>query len=204
MLLNAGIGLTHFSNGRVQTPNRGINIPSIVLGTSFVLDKKSHKINELQKTSNEYKRWGINVHYGIGIQENAKPGGLKYSVKIISVGGTYSTTPINRILFGWEYEYHNSAYAIAIAGSKEESEAQKEAIKHIFFVGDELQFGKISFRFQLGYYLVNTRSIIINTKFFINYRIPLHQISSSLYLGLMMKTHAAQAKYLSFLAGYEF
>jgi hypothetical protein len=199
-----GLSFTHFSNGKTTSPNSGINLPALFVGTAFKLNGNYTGVDEEQKERHSYRKWGINAHVAYGIKENDVPGGPKYPVKILSIGGLFSTDAFNRIVFGWEYEYHEEEYSFAIATFLEEEQAQKEAKKQIIYIGDEALFGNISVRFQLGYYIVNTRTQSINTKLFVNYRIPVPRLSSTFYAGFMMKTYLAKANYLSLVAGYEF
>ncbi len=43
MRLNAGLGLTHFSNASVNVPNLGVNMPSIYLGAHYFLNDRNKK-----------------------------------------------------------------------------------------------------------------------------------------------------------------
>ena len=146
----SGISLTHFSNGRTSSPNRGINLPALSIGASFQLEQNKEETKPILN-NDKIRKWGFNLHVGSGIKEDIVPGGPKYNVKIISIGGRYATDQFNHILFGWEYEYHDNEYSFAIATFIEEEQAQKEAKKQMLYLADELLFGKISLRFQIGY-----------------------------------------------------
>ncbi len=75
--MDAGVGLTHASNGAYSTPNLGLNIATVNLGFGYVFgDTKCTYISDSNKTP--VKNWQPFVIGVVGVKELEDPGGKKY------------------------------------------------------------------------------------------------------------------------------
>ncbi len=153
-----GIGIRHFSNGNYQSPNNGINCPSLFLHLSFPLKndtaqfiKNSRKIHFKPK-----RHWQIFLR--AGINETDIPGMGKFPFFIPGI--QYLRQPTYKHTWGTGIElmmnysvkellhYENIAYSTYPSGEPD--------FKRIgWFLSHRFMFGKTSLNQALGLYLYN-------------------------------------------------
>jgi len=82
--MSSGIGITHFSNGRVKTPNLGINIPSIFLGFAWNINSVK-EFSEKSLSTPEFKpKWETGISFGGGTKQIYPPGEKNYGAYTLS------------------------------------------------------------------------------------------------------------------------
>lgn len=62
---SSGISVSHFSNGSIKTPNLGINLPSLHVGLSYMIDELHCEPNNLEVATNVSKNNSIGIIGGI-------------------------------------------------------------------------------------------------------------------------------------------
>lgn len=197
--MDAGVGLTHASNGAYSTPNLGLNIATVNLGVGYVFGNTS--CTYLTDTiSHPVKKWQPNITAVFGIKELEDPGGDKYFAGSLqgnllrglnyknSLGGGlevfYNTSTKQR--WADDSVYTNKASDIIQAGAK---------------ICYAYNFHKLSFPVEFGVYFYKKQAV--NGIFF--HRIGFkYKLTKHLIANFTLLTHFAKADYFEYGLGYEF
>ena len=211
--LSALLSFTHFSNGRTQTPNLGINIGAYGLGLRYMLQNPtlaSRTAADSVGSPRYNRRWHIGLTLGQGIQEADQPGGAKFGVY---VGRIYVA---KRISSQWQlhaglaadyytlYDYLGTAQGLYLP-----NESAARALKIMPYAAGELLLGRVSLYGSLGVYAYNRafRRGSVATKIGLQYY-PLQttdrRSNKQLYIGVYLKSHLAVADYTELGLGYLF
>ncbi|MEM8908683.1 MAG: acyloxyacyl hydrolase [Bacteroidota bacterium] len=208
---HTGVSFTHFSNGASQLPNFGINVLAYAIGFRYT-PKVLQTTDFIEHPTTELflKRWGLDLHLGIGYRENLVPGGPKYPIYIASVQLRYQNHPVHRLMAGLEYEFNRAVYTLGwhTFQFNSESDARQQSSRLALTLGDELLFGNVGFSGQLGFYLpINSWLLpaFFYTKFGLRYYLPpLGRPKTRFYAGIHIKSHNITAEYFSFGLGATF
>ena len=204
-------GLVHFSNGLSSSPNSGINIYGLSLGTVYrfaapVKEPTDPLIETRSAEEPAYRKWIGDIQYHYGFTEHTTPGGPKFGVQAISIGAGYRYSKYMTILAGGEYEYNDATYTYFSENFYTEAESRKRAQKTIAYIENEFRFGPVFNRFRLGFYLgwpaVNNQNTYIKMVTGIN--LPKIANVAQPYIGVVLKTHTAVADYLAVMGGVRF
>ncbi|MEK8179448.1 acyloxyacyl hydrolase [Flavobacterium buctense] len=202
--LQAGLLFTHYSNGRVVSPNSGINTYVLNLGMhyDFAEDfKRKADTTTVQKSYKEPIRY--NVVFRTGINESPIINSGQYPFYHI---GFYADKRINRksaLQLGAELfltksiEEYINYYSVAYPEDGIDSDTDYRRIG--IFIGHELIINKISIEAQLGYYAYQPfkKDIAIYDRVGMKYR-----LSDKLFVGFSLKTHLFLAEALEIGIGY--
>lgn len=201
--LRAGFLFTHFSNGKIKSPNSGVNTYNIDVGVTYDFGKKleylpkadSVKVNFSEKIKyNIILRTGINESYVIN-------SGQKPFFHI----ATYVDKRLNRksaLQFGTDLFLTLSQKEIIKykSVSYEELNVSPDLdYKRVgIFVGHELFINKLSVETQVGYYLYDE----LKSDGAIYDRVGLkYYISPKVFAGIGVKTHGFLAEAMEFSIG---
>ena len=149
----SGIGFTHYSNGAYDSPNLGLNYPSL----DFHLRQKSVELNPFVKNKNAariYSKWSTSLRTGLALKELKTTGGPKFFVYTLSVDAGYHYSDYKAIQFGAESEYHAvSPYFYEHTSAVEKVNPFQLALRYQLFVAHEWLLGKTSVSLSAGYRL---------------------------------------------------
>lgn len=208
---NIGMSLNHFSNGGSRLPNFGLNIPALMIGVNYapqpleVEDFIFHKKNRTR-----IRKFGLDVHAGLGLVQRFVIGGPRYPVYVYSLGGNYYLNRVNRLIVGFEYEQNKAIYNFALHTyhSTTREDAWKKASRVTLFAGDEFLFGSWSIILQAGVYLGRfsfLKSGNFYTKFSTRFYFPSKRFfKQKFFLNVSLKTHLSVAEYISVGGGINF
>lgn len=206
----ASVSFTHFSNGRTQTPNLGINVPAYGLGLRYIpqLPKYHADTNRLNSAHLDH-RWHIALKIGQGIQEVEQPGGPKYSVYVCQLYTANRLSPQWQLHAGIEANYYSANYYLGISqGLYTAQEASATALKIIPYVAGELLLGRVSLYGGLGIYAYSKglKRGFLPTKIGVQYYLTPadRRIGQQLYIGVYLKSHLSVADYTELGLGYLF
>jgi hypothetical protein len=194
-----GIGLTHFSNGGTQQPNRGLNIFSLQAGLRYQLTEKEERIvpDSLPAITNKNE---FSLIYSIGVKTLEPAQRKKYFTSSISVNASRQIS-------------HKHMFGIGLDIFKDNSRKEyllKEKILNphgadLFYAGGhfsyDLIFGKTSFTVQMGSYFWQRSKHFeeVYHRFGLRYRFSDHWMAS-----LTLKTYWAAADFAEWGLGYKF
>lgn len=207
LTFDIGLGLTHYSNGLSSSPNSGINVIGLHLGFKPRLTN-GYSISENSSLvlSDRSRSWGINGYVSYGLAEYIVPGGPKYPIKNYTLGLYYQSHPFIKWHAGLDYDYAYGDYEFAIRDFQNENSAKGNATSTATYAAIEGVFGRMSFRYQMGYYLdilYERSENVPYSKFHFIYNIPYDCYEVRPYVGILLKTHVAVAEYVALQIGVE-
>jgi len=197
--VDAGVGLSHASNGAIKTPNLGLNMCTINLGAGYVFGNKDIVLKH--DTIAKLKRqWHPSVILVAGIKELMPPGGNKYMAYGMQVNFNRTLNYKNKIGGGVE-----ASYTTATAKHLENDSILNYTAADILRVGIKFNYAfimhRISVPVEFGVYVYDKRNI--DGLFF--HRVGLrYMINKHLIANLTLITHWAVADYFEWGLGYQF
>lgn len=201
---HAGILFTHYSNGRMKSPNSGINTYLLNVGLNYNFNN-----NFVRKTDTlvESKSYRTPIRYNVvlrtGVNESPIIGSGQYPFYHI---GFYIDKRLNRkstIQFGTELFLTKSMKDYIhyfVVGYPEKNLDPDTDYKRVgLFFGHELMINRISLEAQLGFYVYQPfkKDIPVYDRVGMKY-----YITDKLFGGLTIKTHLFLAEALEFGIGY--
>ncbi len=200
------IGLNHFSNGSMKTPNFGINIPSVSASLSYRLSKENpyFKKKLLPELSPFYfdgkKTIDLNIAGGLGYKNmNAEREG-KFMVGQAFANIMRSISYKSRIGLGLEASYDGTDEVIMYQKYNEKPDNNFQLTKTGVEVVYELNMSRVSFIGNLGYYLSGKYKGDGN----IYEKIGIwYQLNNEFFAHLTLKAHAGRADFLTLGIGYK-
>jgi hypothetical protein len=169
LIINAGACLTHFSNGSLKVPNRGINTisPKIGLGYNFTGSKQEFKhqvIPDFQKQSeigltffgalrNEY-------YLGTDVDTATKDRGVYYTAYGLSAAFNRQISYKSKFGIGLMADYWgfaNSSITVEDGKLIPNAGSVRDGLELSIFPSYELILNKLSVVLQNGFYLYRTK-----------------------------------------------
>ena len=192
--IGTGIGFIHSSNGKIQSPNLGLNVLDFHLSSRYFFGKRRPKTSKEYSYSNKHTFMIIGAG---GAKEYSAPNKGKF------FAGNFTT----------EYEYRNSnkiswgigsdVFYDGVLQDEYKWENDKVPFLHANRAGLHLTYAfhyhKVDFIIQMGSYLFpyNTDDGYFYHR--VGFRVP---ISKHILANLTMKTHWARADIVEFGLGY--
>ncbi|MFN3969093.1 acyloxyacyl hydrolase [Flavobacterium sp.] len=200
----AGLLFTHYSNGRVKSPNSGINTYVLNLGVSYnFADDLKREVD----TTTVQKSYKEPIHYNFvlrtGINENPIIRSGQFPFYHI---GFYADKRLNRksaLQLGAELFLTNSIQEYikyySVAYPEDNIDANTDYKRIGIFIGHELLINRISLEAQIGYYAYQPfkKDIPIYDRVGIKY-----YFTKKIFGGFTIKTHLFLAEALEFGIGY--
>ena len=209
----AGVVLTHFSNGGLVLPNFGMNMPGFFAGLAF----SPTDIQQFQTRNHVSKkpgrRLGFNVQSGFSGIEYIAIDGPKYAVWMLSGALTLKLHKYNRLAAGMDWEKNKAVEAWLLNNTllpDGRGGAAKGAQRTGVFIADEFFFGNVSIYLQAGYHVgkapLNSQAISNNyNKLGVRYYWqPVPAAPVRLYAGVSLKAYKAVAELIAVHAGIDF
>ncbi len=198
--LDAGVGLSHASNGAIRTPNLGLNMATVNVGVGYVFGNKSLEMKCDSVYPKIDKRWHKSVIGVFGVKELEHPLGNKYMSYALIGNIYYSATQKNRFGTGVELIYSNANRKYL-----ENDSVSTEKVRDVMKVGVKLGYAfhidRLSVPIDFGVYAFQNRRL--DDLFF--HRIGLrYMVTKHVMANVTLYTHWAKADYFEWGVGYEF
>lgn len=197
--LDAGLGLTHASNGAVATPNLGLNMATISLGIGYAVGCKD-MVCKKDTIAKCRKSWVPMVVLAAGIRELEQPDGKKYMAFGAQFNLYKTLNYKNRIGLGVEMAYNNATIKYY-----EEDSIFNPGFKDIVTAGTkisyEFTFNRLSVPVDFGYYVYKKQPAYGNIFHRVGIR---YMINKHLMANVTLLTHWARADYFEWGIGYCF
>lgn len=197
--LDAGLGLTHASNGAMETPNLGLNMATINLGVAYAIGNKDiqYKKDTIPKCS---RKWSTSLIGVMGARELEQPDGPKFLVYGLQLNGYRVLNYKNKIGIGIEAGYNGATrrrFENDSLFNKTYSDVATLGVKAAY----EFTFNRIVLPVEFGYYLHNEEPDygIFFHRIGVRYMITKHVVAN-----VTLLTHWARADYFEWGAGYVF
>jgi opacity protein-like surface antigen len=200
---SGGFSITHFSNGSVKKPNRGINLRSVELGLSYI--PTYQKIELPAYTCNKKRKIGLLFKAGWGLTNQYEYPNKIFEVWSASLISSIFTGKYNSIQLGIGAEYNWYLHRLLNDNKVDFASINKEQISLI--IGDELLFGKTGISYQMHRVINNAmQNEFWRTRLGLNYYftdIDLKRCGRS-FLGVGLISHKFTALYAEVCAGFVF
>ncbi|MCW3086599.1 MAG: hypothetical protein JWP12_3965 [Bacteroidetes bacterium] len=196
--LDAGVGLTHASNGAMATPNLGLNMATINLGIGYAIGNKDLKYikDTIPKC---IKKWHPMLIAVFGVRELEQPDGPKYMAYGAQINVYRTLNYKNRLGAGIEMAYNNTTRKYY-----QNDSVFNTKFRDIVTVGAKISyaftFNKISLPVDFGYYIYNKELPFGHVFHRIGVR---YMITKHLIANVTLLTHWARADYFEWGLGYE-
>ena len=148
LALQAGINVSHISNGSFRMPNLGVNLATAHVGIRYFPYNANPKriVSDLPKLSN---RWLLQLRMGIGFTEAVVEDGPLYKTYMPSLFVSRRYGGRNKMFAGFDYSYYESAYAFLRNNEVHPGEERKYATQASVFVGNEFLIGRFGLVVQV-------------------------------------------------------
>ena len=215
LILSAGAGLTHFSNGSVKVPNRGINTisPRVCIGYNFDRAEgefKHQTIPEFKKQSDCFiSAFGAvrnDYYYGTDVDSLTKYRGVYYGTYGISFAFERLVSRKSVFGFGFMADYYgmaNSSVTVENGRLVPHPASFRNGLEISVFPSYELVMNKLSAILQHGFYLYRSDYPFRNP---VGYqRVGLRfNVISDLSVSVYMRLHDyGIADYIEWTLGYK-
>ena len=195
----SGFMLTHFSNGRFKSPNKGINTLLFNVGLHYNFNNKQVFITDSLPHGNTYKeRIKYNLAFRTGVSEGQEPNlGQRQFYHI----GLYADKRIGRksafqlgadVFFSRYLKDYIEFVSVAFPANHKSYTPKNTDYKRIgLFVGHELFINQLSIEAQFGYYIYKPFDYEIDVYQRIGVKYYLYK---NIFTGVSLKTHGGRAE----------
>jgi hypothetical protein len=149
--LTLGITMSHFSVAAFTQPNKGINVVSANLGSTYRFTSSRIEIIELDSNYRWDRRLKYNVNFSYGLKEIPPIGGPKYGVYVLTFYVNKQISKTNILNLGLD-GFNNTA----LKEEMKQSDIDPGSVDHKRIgvsVGHELKLNRISLLTQFGFYI---------------------------------------------------
>ena len=190
------IGITHFSNGAVKMPNRGINIISISTGAKYFFNNEKKNIPE--KAIPEFNGYNDFRFFITGGLKGIYPCYSKqYPISVIFANFGRTVSYKSRIGLGVNLFYNGSLVKKYETDSVFNSQKKDYLYSGVYFSYDII-FGKISFTIHQGFYLTQKN---IDYKIYQRFGFR-YNFNNNISANLSIVTYFANAQFVEWGIGY--
>lgn len=194
----SGTGLTHFSNGKLKAPNKGINTLTGSLGIRKYLNyneyKKKPKI-DVPEVKNK-NRFSIIWSHGTTKYNRL----IDKSFYISSLNLSYERQYKHWAQYGFGLDaFYNGSLKIKIENYPDQNYSNEALYRMGVHVSHDFIAGNVALSLQLGHYLYNKRFFISDfyNRIGIKYYFSEHWLAN-----VSLKSHYANAEFIEFGLGY--
>jgi hypothetical protein len=156
--LKAGISVFHCSNGHVQIPNLGINLPALNIGIVYKPSALPENFTKNPVVLPKAKIH-VNIRAGMGVHQLARTtepiGTAKYAVYVSDIYISRRFGAINNVQAGIEINHYNSYYNYIVRENMFGSDRKLKATVVTAFLGHEFMIGHVSLLSQGGINIYN-------------------------------------------------
>ncbi|MGL2964997.1 acyloxyacyl hydrolase [Flavobacterium sp. XGLA_31] len=202
---HAGLMFTHYSNGRVKSPNSGINTYLLNIGLNYNLDKENPRVTTLDSTASK-KNYRSHIYYNFvfrtGINESPI---IRSGQRPFYHLGFYGEKRLNRksalqlgtdLFLTESFKDYIKYYSVAYPEKHIDADTDYKRVG--IFVGHELFINKVSLETQVGYYVYQPfkKDIAIYDRLGMKYN-----FNERIFASFTIKTHMFLAEALEFGVG---
>ena len=198
LYLQTGFSFTHFSNGSVQLPNLGLNMPAITAGLRYAFGEPVKIVSDNQPA---FKKKTHVYFFALAAAKQTYPlESPVYLVNIFNLEIAKDFSATGRFGAGINYAYDRSLSSEVINAPTYEFNKSKSHSQVGIYASYEHVIGRLSIPLQFGVYVYNQYPV---SSFFQN--LGLRYRFANRWIGaLQLKTHLGKADYFQWGIGYKF
>ncbi|MFN0200852.1 MAG: acyloxyacyl hydrolase [Bacteroidia bacterium] len=203
--LRAGFNIAHSSNGRVSTPNLGLNTATARLGLSYQVAEANEKQHFPYDKYPLAKKPIFGFRAGAGLTETNTVNGPTYPIYVYSPFVIFPRSGKSRWFTGFEYSRNQLTSDWVVNQDIEPEKKEAKNLQMSVYGGHEFMFGRVGFQTQLQFYVHE----LPQSRYFWNAKIgpnvyllrPHKSPRRNAYIGVYLKTEYFVAQYVDFTVG---
>ncbi|MBN2348209.1 MAG: acyloxyacyl hydrolase [Bacteroidales bacterium] len=194
--INGGLDMQHFSNGKLKTPNLGINMVTASVGLGYTFNKTEISTEVLPAP--EIKRNNFALIYAAGAKTYDDLHNDYYFASSLTFH--YSRPIKMKYSLGTGADiFYNRSLLVAIPAEKNREVTTADLFRAGIHVGGSLRYNNLSMIAQIGYYLYKKYYYV--TPFY--NRVGLrYNLGEHMLLNLTLKSHMTIADFVEWGVGY--
>lgn len=205
LVFSAGMGLTHFSNGAIKTPNYGLNVISANMGLSIFLGKpnpqgRSKVLPELYPFEFDGRRYlEVNFAFAMGSKDMTQTFGQRFMVYAVYTNLMKRISYKSKFGFGFDVSYDASDKTV-MAWRGQPLDNDWQILRPGISIAYELVISRLSFLFNFGFHLAGEERKDgdmyqrLTLKFL---------VTENIFANVALNTHFGKAEYIAFGLGYK-
>ncbi len=196
---NAGASMLHVSNGTIQAPNFGLNIPAVFAGLNWKLNNKPIHYLEPGEQISRKGKFSFRIQGLIATKQvNSQPA-TDFGVLAGNISLSRYYNNVNSYLLGFDAIFDEYTKFILEKNSQPTKDWQ-DVIKLGLLAGHEWSFSRMAVLVGLGYYLENNNpnDMPVYTKMEVNFN-----FLRFAFVGISLRTHWAKADFLGAGVGFK-
>jgi hypothetical protein len=200
MAVNLGYGFTHYSNGRLQLPNFGINTGATKISISYNLfPEPIHYLTQTKPAYTGHYEWILSAYGGernvsyLGTPDNVVTSieGINYAVFGISNTLNRQIDYKSKIGVGFTMEYNGSQASQIIVENGSLDELDMPFNRHLvlsIYPSYELVIDRLSLVIQPGFYLYRKKAATMTPTFYQRIGVKYH-FTKNVFLGINLRAY---------------
>lgn len=190
------LNFIHFSNGKVMTPNLGLNIATFSTGINYQVNRQSVPVKELKQPA--FKKHRFEVYTSAGIKAPSKYIYKAYTAYSLTIDYGYRTSYKRMWGAGLDFFYDNAIKPAMIAKNKQ-YRGHKDKIRMGTHAFHDVFIGDLVITLQLGYYYYN--NFFEFTNLYTRTGLKYH-FNKNISVKMALKAHYANADFVEWGIGY--
>ena len=195
-----GYGFTHFSNGALKLPNKGLNTDAAKISISYALDKApSHYQSQIIPPFTGFYEWIISgyggarnmLYQGSGVNQTTSMKGVNYAIYGISNTLNRQISYKSKIGLGMTIEFNGSQNSGIVVEGASLDAAELPFSRHLalsIYPSYELVIDKLSVVVQPGIYLYRIRTADMTPVFYQRIGIKYHILKDT-FIGINLRAY---------------
>lgn len=195
----AGCGFHHFSNGKMGTPNQGLNSLSLSLGYFYKL-KSTKQYERLGPTTPAFKKHNFDLVLSAGLKADDQASNSKYLISSIVVDYKFNPGPKYAFGMGCDF-FYDQTLGPDVAEEEGDEYSQSDLLQFGMHFGLYARYGKFQIIGHVGTYLYAEyyKYSTVYTRIGVRY-----SIYKNVFFNMSLKAHYAIADYVEWGIGYRF
>lgn len=193
-----GINMTHYSNGKTNMPNKGINYVSVNTGVKYSLN--AEKIRFLSPDKSIFETNEYEIILASGWKEYRRYYKSTYLISNIAFNYIRRFTEISSACIGADF-FYDSSLRFELRSEGINNPGFKDIFQSGIHIGYYFNVNKTRFPLQLGRYIYS--EIKPSSNFYIKFGVQ-RQLSKHISASLILKSHKAKADYVEWGLSYKF
>ncbi len=190
-------GFSHFSNGKIKSPNYGLNALTASIGLNYFINNVKYNNEEIEIPQLE-KHYQHTIIYSAGTKVYDNLFGIHYFVSSVSYSFEKLLNHKRRIGLGADVFYDESIRE-ALADKGEYNNDSKNLFRMGIHLSHSLRYKRVLLCIHVGYYLYSKYtdiSLLYNRLAF------QYMISNNIIVNISLKSHMAKADFIEWGIGY--
>ncbi len=195
----ASINFTHFSNGAIRLPNRGINVLNTSLGVAYLLDYDGGTGNNIPEEGILRDKWGLVATLAGGFHEAVEINAGTHPFFVLSAAVDKQLNRKSTFSLGLDWFYSVALKKFRVNDYTWEGDELPDFNRVGIFIGHDLRVNEVALFSQLGYYLYDPYSFFTPIYFRLGLK---YNFSPKVAAGVAVKSHGPTAEAVEFLISH--